>query len=210
MIADNMRRVNLLCKMSEVGLKGFKLVGGTAWQKMTYSRIKELLLLSGEIGRHSGQLLDARTVTDDSVSDGLQDGPPDIQIAATMRTMEIQTLDQTKSYFHLTEAMPVLRCRLTTLEPISEHLHDRLAGSKRRPSEQRTADRSIMHGTDRSDINKMADLTTIVDLRMITSLNKMTDIFRRNRSVAKRSIVRSTKARMGWTARRKTVTNSRA
>jgi hypothetical protein len=53
---------------------------------------------------------------DDSVSDGLQDGPPDIQIAATMRTMEIQILDQTKSYFHLTEDLPVPRGRLTALE----------------------------------------------------------------------------------------------
>jgi hypothetical protein len=151
---------------------------------------------------------------DDSVSDGLQDGPPDIQIAAMMRTnemtVEIQTLDHTKSHFHLTEAMPVLRCRLTTLERISEHLHDRLAGSRKRPSEQSTADRSIMHGTDRSDSCKVADMKMIVDLRKITSLNKITDIFRRHRSIAKRSIVRSTKARMGWTARRKTVTNSRA
>jgi hypothetical protein len=67
-----------------------------------------------------------------------------------------------------------------------------------------------MHGTDRSDISKMADLTTIVDLRMITSLNKMTDIFRWHQSIAKGSIERSTKARMRWTARRKTVTNSGA
>jgi hypothetical protein len=53
---------------------------------------------------------------DDSVSDGLQDGPLDIQIAATMRTMEIQTLEQTKSYFHLREDVPVPRGRLTALE----------------------------------------------------------------------------------------------
>jgi hypothetical protein len=155
MIADSMRRVNLLCKMSEVGLKGFKLVGGTAWQNddarlhngtsVTVRRDWAALRSSpGRSDRHR----------DDSVSDGLQDGPPDIQIGARMRTnemtVEIQTLDQTKSHFHLTEAILVLRCRLTTLELISEHLHYRLAGSRKRPSPQSTADPSCMGRTDQT------------------------------------------------------------